>query len=184
MKSGFFGSLKWGPNGEPRPDFNPIENPVRNWKLYHQIFKRIVSLERVAMANFIPWGSANMKTFMRELGTANPPLLQRGLEFADELNIEIVAALRPRLMVIPLSLVRTYRFVDGRVGVSLEKAIDVRPYSIDVRKRTVNFYTGACQRGKLTVRAIFLPHPASLHLSNESRKRVSRKLGHVLQKFF
>jgi hypothetical protein len=182
IESGFFGSLKWASNGTTRPDFNPIERPVGNWKIYQDFLKQIVSLQCVVMANFIPWGSANMKGFITQLGTANPSLLQRVIEFTDHLNIEIVAALRPKLIVIPLSLGRSRTLnAGGKVGVSLAKAIDVRSWSVLLSEGRFTFYTGICDRGKLTVPAVFLRHPASLRLSKESKKRLSRELAQSLQ---
>ncbi len=49
------------------------------------------------MANFIPWGSKNTKEFLTKLGAAHPELLKRALGFADDLNVDIINAIRPKL---------------------------------------------------------------------------------------
>jgi hypothetical protein len=104
VDSGFFGSLKWGPNGTPEADFNPMETPTISWKMYRDLFKQIGCLECVAMANFIPWGSKTTEVLITQLGAANRPLLQNVLEFVDDLNVQIVEALAPRLVFVPFSL--------------------------------------------------------------------------------
>ena len=141
----------------------------------------IARLERVAMANFIPWGSHNIGSLVEGLSAANRPLLLRALAFAEHLNKEIVQALRPRLIVVPFSLGRN-RTLDAiySPGLTLRKAADLRRHAVALPRATFNYSTGYCQRGRLTVRVAFLPHPASLRLSKEAKKRVIGALANTL----
>jgi len=184
IESGFFGSLKWKPNGTPEADFNPIETPTSSWKVYRDLFKQIGSLECMAMANFIPWGSQNTEALVAKLGAANRPLLQRAIEFANDLNAEIVQALAPRLAIVPFSLGRNRSLnAVGCLGLSLKQATDAKPYSVRLREGSFNYFTGTCQRGKLAVRTVFVRHPASLRLSNESKRRVVSEVAQTLEDF-
>lgn len=171
MKSGFFGSLKWRSNGEPEADFSPIERPTSNWKVYRDLLEQIGDIESVAMANFIPWGSQNTKALIKRLGTEDPRLLQRALEFSDALNAQVVQALKPRLLVVPFSLGRNPRThsLSKLIKLSLAQATDVKQHTVCLPKANFNFYTAICQRGKLAVRTLFVPHPASLRVCSESK---------------
>jgi hypothetical protein len=119
------------------------------------------------MANIIPWGSKTTEAFFKGLGGANRPLLARALEFADDLNSEIVEILRPRLVVVPLSLARS-RSLDAvrETGLSLLQAEGIERHSVKLPERSFSCYTGSCRRGKLTVRTLFF---AIQHLTADSR---------------
>lgn len=184
IESGFFGSSRWGPSGAPEADFSPIERPKNAWKLYRDLFGQVGRLECVAMANFIPWGSRNAEAFVTQLGSANGPLLQRVLEFSDDLNAEIVQALEPKLAVVPFSLGRSRALnAVGSIGLSLKQATDAKPFTVRLPTGAFNFYTAACQRGKVAVRTAFVPHPASLRLSTESKRRVISEVAEALQRW-
>jgi len=135
------------------------------------------------MANFIPWGSQNMETLITQLTEANRPLLIRMLEFADYLNVAIVQALRPRLVLVPFSLARNRQVATAGIGLSLKLATDARKYAIPLPEGTFNFFTATCQRGTLQVRTAFVRHPSALRLSIESKKRLVAEVARVLQGF-
>lgn len=182
IESGFFGSSRWTPTGEPEADFNPIETPTGGWTLYRDLFERVANLECVAMANFIPWGSQDTTALVTRLGTVNRPLLQRVLEFSDDLNTELVQALRPKLVVVPFSLGRNQRLnAVGPIGLSLKQATDARAHVLRLTEGAFNFYTAICQRGTLGVRTAFVRHPSSLRLSTESKRRVVSEVAQTLR---
>jgi hypothetical protein len=184
MKSGLFGSCRWDSSGNCSGDFNPIETPERNWRVYQRLIARIARPKWVAMANVIPWGSKSTEDLIGRLGETNSPLLKRILEFADDLNIEIVKALSPRLMVVPLSLARSRRLCAVRPwGLALSQAIDSKSHTMVLPEGNFMFYTAYCPRGNLDVRAVFLRHPASLRLSGESKKRVVAGVARALDDF-
>jgi hypothetical protein len=136
MQSGFFGSCKWDANDLPQPDFNPIERPTTSWKVYRRVFEQIGRLDSVVMANFIPWGSQDMREFIGRLGAVNRLLLQRVIEFADALNAEIIQTVAPRFVVVPFSVGRSRKLNGvGRVALSIEHAIDIRPHALRLPKQ-------------------------------------------------
>ena len=178
MKSGLFGSCRWDSNGGPSTDFNPIETPERNWRVYQRVVERIVRPRWVAMANVIPWGSKTTERLLGGLGVANLPLLKRMLEFADELNVEIVQALKPRLMVVPFSLGRNRRLDAVRPsGLALSQSMDSRHHAVALKEGRFKYYTGHCRRGNLDVRTVFLRHPASLRFVERVAKARRRRSG-------
>jgi hypothetical protein len=183
IESGFFGSSRWEVNGEPKADFNPLEKPKAGWKVYRDLFQRLgLKLHSVAMANFIPWGSRDTRALVEQLGRANGPLLRRAVEFADDLNVEIVQALAPKLVVVPFSLGLSDALNGvGPIGISLKKATDAHSFAIQLPKRTFNFHTAICKRSKLAVHTLFVPHPASLRLSNEAKSRVVSEVAKTLR---
>lgn len=183
VASGLFGSSRFGATGEAQPDFNPIERPTGTWRVYRDLFDRIGRLSCVAMANFIPWGSQNMEALIDQLTEVNRPLLSRMLEFADCLNVAIVQALRPRLVLVPFSLARNRQLATAGIGLSLKLATNATKYAIPLPEGTFTFFTATCQRGTLQVRTAFVRHPSSLWLSIESKKRLVAEVAHVLQGF-
>lgn len=184
MKSGLFGAWRWDDDGQRSPDWNPIERPTGNWEVYRDVLAEVARLDCVAMANFIPWGSQNTEDLVKRLGAANRPLLERALEFADDLNVEIAQALAPKLVVVPFSLGRNRRFDAVRpLGLTLARAMDSRRHTVALGEGAFTFHTGRCQRGRLTVRTVFLRHPASLRLSSEAKKRVVEGVARVVEKF-
>ena len=104
--------------------------------------------------------------------------------FADDLNGKIIHALNPKLIAVPFSLGRnTYLDKIARIGVSLNRAHSQRPFSVRLSKGTFNFYTGICRRDENEVRAVFIPHPGSLRLNEQSQRRVVSELTQTLSNF-
>jgi hypothetical protein len=180
IASGFFGSSRWGPTGEPQRDFNPLERPTGGWGVYRDLFDRLGRLNCVAMANFIPWGSQDMAGLITNLREANRSLLDRMLQFADDLNAEIIATLAPRLVLVPFSLARNSQLVSSGVGLSLKLALDARRHAVSLPEGSFEFYTATCRRRNLIVRTVFVRHPSSLRLSVDSKKRLVDEVAGVL----
>lgn len=182
MESGLFGSWLWDTRGNRSPDWNPIERPSGSWHVYRDMLSKIARLDRVAMSNFIPWGSKTGDAMVEGLCGENRPLLDRMFEFADDLNAEIVQALKPKLIVVPFSLGRNARFDSVRpLGVTLARAVEQREHSVRLRQGAFIFHTGNCRRGRLTVPTVFLRHPSSLRLGDDEKRRVVDGVTEVLE---
>lgn len=181
-KSGLFGSWLWCEgDDEPAPDWNPIERPKGNWRVYRDALARVATLDRVAMANFLPWGSRSAEALIRQIGSMNRPLLERMLEFAEDLNAEIVGALSPKLVVVPFSLGRSPVIDSVRpLSLSMARTAEARRHSVAVHRGTFTFHTGICSAGRHAVRTAFLPHAASLRLRNDDRRRIIDRLARIL----
>jgi len=174
VASGLFSSRRWDDQGHPSTGWNPIDQPRGGWIVYRDILEAIgFRRDRMTMANFVPWGSQDTKAFVSKLGGANPKLLKRALVFADELNSEIVNAIKPKLLLVPLSFGRE-RAIDNvyLTGVAM-KATDPRPHKIEIDQTpSFNFYTGKCSRRSFSVSTVYVPHPSSLRLNIDAKSRV------------
>ena len=181
MKSGSFPALRWDVQGMPSADWNPLQNPTATWMVYRDVLAAIFDLEAITMANFIPWGSQNADALADGLDSVDPDLLRDVVGFADTLNEEIVKTLRPRLLVVPLSLGRHKRLAPK--SIALASAKDVRPHHVATPEGRVTFYTGTCERSGATIPTVYARHPSSLQLSVESRKRLGGRMVSVLGDF-
>lgn len=179
--SGLFAHRDWESPGERPACWNPIQDPRGGWIVYRDLLAKVANLERVTMANFIPWGSRSARQLLDGLGAADSALLKRAIGFADELNVEIVGALKPSLMVVPLSLGRM-RQLDAVMctGVAMQQTDDVRHHHVTLDGRRVNFYTGICRRGSHDVPTLHVPHPASLRLSVGSKHHLTDELSQAV----
>lgn len=176
--SGLFSARRWI-SSIASEGWNQVERPRGGCKVYRDVFMSMFgTLSAVAMANFIPWGSQDMKTSVVQLGEMGAALLTRAVECADAINVDIVRALRPRLLVVPFSLGKNGRF--GRTypaGVTIAQASDVRRQAI----AGVEFVTGMCQRAEMQVPTIYEPHPSWFRFrSGQATAQLTRETPRIL----
>jgi hypothetical protein len=164
MNSGMFSAWRWDGRGNKSYDWNPIQNPQRGWRVYADALARVIDMETVTMANYLPWGAANMDSFRRRFSASNPALLDRIFLLADTLNQQVIEALRPKLIVVPLSLGKV-----TQTSLSLGQARTPVTRSISINRSTFNLTS---TRSGLESPVLYVPHPASLHLSSQERQRV------------
>jgi hypothetical protein len=184
LYSGLFGSARWDASGAASPDFNPLERPKGNWRVYRDLLARVGNVQNVAMANVVPWGSQSIDAFIAGVSARDRGLLARALAFADDLNIQVVRALRPRIIVVPLSLGRNRSVsrVGSLAGLTLKHAKDVEAHTLRLANGRFNYFSGLCSRGNLTVPTLFLRHPASLRLARGESGRIVDAVARVLEK--
>lgn len=182
MRSGLFPSARWDDSGNPLPDFNPLEQPKGNWRIYRDMLLRVVgSTNGVAMANVLPWGSTDIKGFLNGVGELDEDLLRRALRFADDLNVLLVSMLRPRLLIVPFSIGRNRRIHAVQPWqLSLREAGEPEQRRISVDNRSFVFTTAVCQRGSVHVPTAFLPHPAALRVPGNAEARFVTRLGEII----
>ena len=185
MGSGRFSSLRWDEQGKPSPDFNPIQEPKARWKVYRDIVVHLFgSVDRVTMANFIPWGSKNTKEFLTKLGAAHPELLKRALGFADDLNVDIINAIRPKLILVPLSFGNEPRLDKVHpVGVAMAQRNDCRERSVTTDQGPFRFFVATYRRGAMAVPIVYVRHPASLRISRDAARRLVDRVPKMLAGF-
>ena len=182
MDSGRFSSLRWDEQGNSSPDWNPIQRPKARWHVYRDILVRLFgSVDRVTMANCIPWGSKNTKEFLVKLHAANPELLKRALGFADDLNADIINAVKPKLILVPLSFGNEPRLDRIHpVGVSMAQTNDCRERNITTDQGPFRFFVATYRRGALTVPVVYVRHPASLRISRDAARRLVERVPKML----
>lgn len=175
IESGFFGEIDFqayvNEQQFRRGTWNPVNNPQGGWSFYQEILEVVKPALIVTMANFVPWGSKDANDFIRPLRELDPELVKRIFAFCDELNADIVKALRPRLILAPLSL-REYTNNSWRENLTT--------HEVKLNKRTFRFYTGEITRGSRQARIAHVPHPSSLRFTNSDRERISTALTKVL----
>lgn len=171
MASGYFSERHWDEEGNSIPDWNPIERPRGGWTIYRDLFVDLGAVpDAIAMANFIPWGSQDMKALITQIRAVDPGLLQRMMAFAEALNAEIVQTIKPKLLVVPFSLGRSSQLdATYPLDISVVRATQVHAHQVELDRGTFNFYTGVCQRGALQVPTVWLRHPVSLRLTHEGK---------------
>jgi hypothetical protein len=149
------------------------------WATYRDALKRVIpgsSTDAVAFANFIPWGSSLTKQFLGPLRAEHPRLLDDVLAFADRLNVAIVQALRPRLLILPRSLADSPVLASTPLGRAERTRREVK-----LSRSAFRFVIGTLERGDDAYPAAFLPHPSSLRTDRERvANAMSEQLGRLL----
>lgn len=175
---GMLGDQDWR-STPPIAGRDPLTRPTRGWAVYSAALARVTAVERVAMANFVPWGSASSAAFWEPMRRDHPALLQRAVQFADELNAAITLALRPRLIVMPRSLSDCRELRETAIGRFTTTAVSHEITKLG--KRTFRFATGEIERGGARWKVVALPHPASLRYSKEHRAMIVDGVSEVLR---
>jgi hypothetical protein len=179
-KSGRYASCLWdGPR--LTSDWNPLQKPTGNWTVYRDALKRVTGLERIAMANVIPWGSRTTDDFVRKLSAVDKELLARAFRFADKLNVAVISALKPHLVVVPFSLGRNPN-VDAvhRFAVAMASAGNLRTHRAATESGWFTFHSGTLTLPDFRTRVLYLRHPASLRLTAQSKRLIRAKLANVI----
>jgi len=165
------------PQRDGQPDFNVVgPDARRGWRHVRDALAMCdgVSLERVIMANAIPWGSSpDLDTLLRALDRLLPDLLKDVLLVSEELISTIVSVLRPRLILVPRSLSESKLLKKHARGHPLlapgknDKKATAATWRNGTRK--VHYYTGTFVTEGASTPLLFLPHPAGLRVGNDGR---------------
>lgn len=106
MESGYFGEAKPTDDGTVRA-WDPIHDPdsagrgQHHWTLLGDAIEEgIGSLDGVAHANVLPWGSGGLDKLIKFLRSAEEDLLDRVIAFANQQLRIMLRALRPRVVVV------------------------------------------------------------------------------------
>ena len=178
--------IDYGFLGHTTPDgrsWDPLNNPPGPWKIYRDALQLSGVAASTLMANVIPWGSANMGSLIRPLHEMDPALTSRALQFVDELNAQLVEIVRPRLLVLPLSIadnaaIRKIAPTFGLLFDSMEHREELRvPTNGQSRKRCL---VGLVRRGSRTVPAVVLPHPSAWRCKIEERSTLIQEVASVV----
>lgn len=107
QESGLFGEMDPDAPSAPRTGWSPLGAKAgSHWRFFKQaIIDAGVAEDAVAVQNVVPWGSASINDLLEGL-SADQPLLQDMLRFSSELLMTTIRALRPQVILAPLSLCR------------------------------------------------------------------------------
>lgn len=119
-----------------------------------------------------------------KLGAANPDLLKRALEFADDLNADIISAVRPKLMLVPLSFGNEPRLDKVHaVGVAMTRSNDCRERNVTMDGETFRLFVATYRRGAMAVPVVYVRHPASLRITRDAGRRLVDGMSKVFAEF-
>ncbi len=171
IESNFFGEIDvrhWQRGGGWRVGWDPVGKPQGGWKFYRDTFARVRPNLSIAMANIVPWGSSDASTLWKPLAEVDSALVRRMAEFCDVLNEDIVEALRPRLLVVPLS-------IGERTGLARSRSNTVM-HEIKLSNRTFRFYTGTVDRCGRAQNVAYLYHPRAIQYAPDERAVIADRL--------
>jgi hypothetical protein len=178
--------IQYGYLGHTHPKrggWDPLNNPSGQWRIYRDALDVNGLTENTLMANVIPWGSANMPSLLTALHQLDPLLTLRALRFVDDLNVQLVEAVRPKLVVLPLSIadngiIRSLTPAFGLLVDSMEQREVLRfPSNGAERKRCI---VGLMRRGSIQVPAVVLPHPSAWRCTLSERSTLIQDVASLM----
>jgi hypothetical protein len=170
--SGAYSEVIWLPDGSHRVGWDPISNPRGGWGVYRRMFDLVGASDAVAMANFVPWGSATFDALLRGLTTKDAALCERVIAFAEELNRTILDALRPQVLIVPSSLGANRLLASLRcTHVSIAAHAGLERNSVQAGAKRLHVTVVPEPRGVATGAIVFVPHPSALRLSREAAQQ-------------
>jgi len=171
--TGYFGHAVTGEDGMMR-GWDPLHDPGKMgpgqhaWTFFADAVRAgLGSLDEVALANVLSWGSSDVRRLVQVLQEKDSNLLGRVLSFADAQLETILRALRPRLIICPKS-VSDQRWARTLV-ISRKRAkglLDVSP--VNLTGRPYRMTLGECVGNGSTYPILFMNHPSSLRFIRQT----------------
>lgn len=174
LAGGFYGETYWSSDGTTYPGWQSSQSWRWERQLYEPLRAAGVSLDEVAFANYVPWGSPqNAKNLAKAV---EPELLRRVIDLSDELLLRMLRLLRPRVVVaqasisnsLPPGIVARHRKAARRSRVQYQTQSG--------GMKTFNYDVGLLDIDGMPVQMLHVPHPASWKMTNASRKMVVEQL--------
>lgn len=168
IEGGYFGEAYFDAGRRPRPGWSPRDDPKLGWKrLFRSIGAAGLDVEAVAMANFLPWGSAQLDDFAKN---TDPMLLQRIVTFANAQLEQIVALFKPKVIVTVRSISETPGFSGSSVASWRTRArhVEMRVPTAAGTSKPVNLYVGEARFADARATMIHMQHPGYLRLAREA----------------
>lgn len=172
IATGMYSEQYWNPDGTFSQGWSPFIDNARGWKFLLRTIGKVTSLDNVAMANVVPWGSQDIPSLVTAIGEE---AMDRVVAFSEDLTTKIISALRPRLVIVPLSLtnlpaMRDTAFARHRHNSVEQTAVE---FQSGDRMSTLRYYDGNMTRGGTSLTALHLGHAAYLSkMSDASHERV------------
>lgn len=164
--------------------WDPLESPKGGWVHYQKALAGALGddLTRVVMANAIPWGSHTTDELLEVLFEFDEDLLERMLKFSNQLVKDMIKALDPKLIIVPLSLARnkTLHEVVKKRKIKYQLLLpensegNSAQYINKAKNTTRNFNYSVQKYDNRTY--LFVPHPSSLRIASGARQNFQSKL--------
>ena len=171
MATGLYSEAHWESTGVVVPGWVANEKNSWNKMLYEPLRVAGAVENRIAFANYLPWGSANLAELV---SAVEPALLKRMVAFADELLARIVITLRPRLVIAPHSI--SNNLADSLLT-SYRKEARLEEFGYPANRReTYRIFHSPAQIGGWATQLLHLRHPSSMQVSAEAITLISERL--------
>jgi hypothetical protein len=175
MASGFYGEAYWSPEGKPAPGWSPFADKKPGWRL---LTAAIGSTSQATFCNYLPWGSRDLQDLAAK---TEPKLLDRVVQFSDDLFEDIILALRPRVVVVPKSLTGGALGGRSRLAEHRQSAREVViNYFASGERRRFLLQVGPLKVGEFETKLIHLAHPSSWRIPADYRVGMKRALAKML----
>jgi hypothetical protein len=163
IASGRYGEVYWNTAGVPGPGWHPSRE--WRWKAQHyELLRRAgAPADAIAFANYIPWGSGNLKALTGELGK---DLMGRVLQFSDESLSRTLGLFRPRLVIAVSSISNAVS--TGAVAES-RKTARRETLSYPNLRRAFAYDVGTLHMDGVRTHILHVDHPVAWVMDNETR---------------
>lgn len=177
IKSGYVGHLYESDSSQISSPWDPISNPRAAWHVYSGAIRDSLGADSAVFMNYFLWGSCELKEFRKK----EPDIFRRSVLFSDKIFSEVLSAVRPKVIIVPFSLVREAKrsTFSGAVLMSLLEGKQEEYEYLD-RGRQFKWFSRAGPEAYGTPLVIGLPHPASIRLSKTGREEVGKKISLII----
>jgi hypothetical protein len=144
-----------------------------HWNFYANCIGDVLrTKDTTAFANYILWGSGNLKEFLRLIRNYDQELLNRILVFCESLCSSIITELKPKVILVPLSMRKELPsiFSERRISNLVKETIQ----EPSCRKR-LYYYCGDINVNSHQATVIFAPHPSAVNWYGRDNKLVFQK---------
>ncbi|WP_417794392.1 hypothetical protein [Terasakiella pusilla] len=165
-----------------QPTWDPVnpDNKVSwQWRYLGNLVCEKYDRNKILMANFVPWGSANFNEFLKQVSEYDPELLRSILAFCNHIHQFMIVSLKPKLVILPKSIAENSylnRVLDTHVSM---KCLSGRVERIDTSHRKLSISVADVVLAGHKYRAISTYHP-SFPLLKAEREALFSALRSVL----
>jgi hypothetical protein len=177
-QNGHFSEVVRDPKtGNLIPGWDPINHPSYHWRFYTEIFEQLFGQGHILMANYVPWGSRDFSTFIREMTAFDRDLLNRVLHFSTMLNQHVINHFRPELIVAPKSIF-CQQLEYSHLSLQSPKNKEI----IQIKAKVpFNFSVNDILVGTHKTKLLVCPHPSyTSRVGRENRLRVQMEVAKAI----
>ncbi len=184
MATGMLGEQIWDCDRRSSPGWNFLVDSNEGWKYFRGLLaNELTTLDSVAMANFIPWGSKDISSLVNAEGI-DRNLLNRMLRFCEQLNGKLVAVLRPKIVIVPRSLTKNLALSNAfRTKYLMSTERPEEKVLLKEKRQNFFFCSGGIEFNGFTTETLHVNHPASfIYIGKQDRTQVASVLGPMIRK--
>lgn len=182
MATGMLGEQKWNYSRKCIAGWDFLVDSNEGWKYFRGLLAdELPTLDGVAMANFIPWGSSEIPGLVAAL---DQNTLSRALAFCEDLNARLVALLKPKIVIVPTSFTNKSslnKIYKTKYHLDIKHAQKFATY-LTIKKKNFYHSAGKMDFNGFTTNTLHVAHPGYFaRVAKEDRVVVSSVLGPVIR---